>query len=102
MIAEHSIARELSAERVHLILDPAHDTLLGEAQIQMIQRALDAHFGQSVSFHIETGEIDVETPADRRARLAAERQADAAGHEVALLEAPERLAQVRHRVLAAR
>ncbi len=77
MIAEHSVARELGAERVHLILDPAHDTLLGEAQVQMIQRALDEHFGCSVTFHIETGEIDVETPADRRARLAAERQADA-------------------------
>ena len=77
MIAEHSIARQLSAEAVHLILDPAHDTLLGEAQIRMIQRALDGHFGQAVSFHIETGEIDVETPADRRARMAAERQADA-------------------------
>jgi DNA polymerase-3 subunit gamma/tau len=77
MIAEHSIARELSADRVHLLLDPAHDTLLGEAQIQMIQRALDDHFGQPVGFVIETGEIDVETPADRRARLAAARQADA-------------------------
>jgi hypothetical protein len=43
----------------------------------MIQRALDDHFGQPVGFVIETGEIDVETPADRRARLAAERQADA-------------------------
>lgn len=77
MIAEHSVAAELSADRVHLILDPAHDTLLGEAQIRMIQRALDGHFGHTVSFHIETGDIDVETPADRQARLAAERQADA-------------------------
>lgn len=77
MIAEHSIARVLSAEQVHLVLDPAHDTLLGDAQMQMIQRALDSHFGRPVDFLIETGEIDVETPADRRARLAAERQADA-------------------------
>ena len=77
MIAEHSIARELSAERVQLVLDPAHDTLLGDAQIQMIQRALDNHYGCTVSLVIEPGEIEVETPADRRARLAAERQADA-------------------------
>ena len=77
MIAEHSIAREMSAERVHLVLDPAHDTLLGEAQVQMIQRALDDHFGRKVDFLIEPGEIEVETPADRRARLMAERQADA-------------------------
>ena len=77
MIAEHSIARKLSAEEVHLILDPAHDTLLGDAQTQMIQRALNSHFGAPVSLRIETGAIDVETPADRRARLAAERQADA-------------------------
>ncbi len=77
MIAEHSIARTLSDDRVHLILDPAHDTLLGEAQVRMIQRALDQQFGRAVSFHIETGDIEVETPADRRARLTAERQADA-------------------------
>jgi len=77
MIAEHSIARELSAERIHLILDPAHDTLLGEAQVRMIQRALDNHYGQPVPLLIEPGPIDVETPADRRARLTAERQKDA-------------------------
>ncbi len=77
MIAEHSIARSLSPERVHLILDPDHDTLLGEAQVNMIQRALDAHFGGEVPLRIEPGPIDVETPADRRARLQAERQEDA-------------------------
>jgi DNA polymerase-3 subunit gamma/tau len=62
---------------VQLVLDPAHDTLLGDAQVQMIQRALDAHFGRSVPLLIEPGSIDVETPADRRARLLAERQEDA-------------------------
>ena len=77
MIAEHSIARDLSPERIQLILDPDHDTLLGDAQVQMIQRALDAHFGRSVALLIEPGAIDVETPADRRARLQAERQEDA-------------------------
>ena len=87
MLAEHSVARELSAERVHLILDPAHDTLLGDAQVRVIERALQAHFGADLTLLIEPGEIELETPADRRARLAEARQRDAQ----CMLEADERV-----------
>ncbi|HEY5646753.1 MAG TPA: DNA polymerase III subunit gamma/tau [Pseudomonadales bacterium] len=85
MLAEHSIARKLEPDRVELILDRAHDTLLGDAQAQAIERALAEHFGQAVNLLIEPGEVDVETPADRRARLARERQQAAES----LLEADE-------------
>jgi DNA polymerase-3 subunit gamma/tau len=74
MLAEHSVARRLDATRVELVLDPAHDMLLGEAQVQSIQRALSEHAGRPVKLVIEPGEPDVETPAARRARITAERQ----------------------------
>jgi DNA polymerase-3 subunit gamma/tau len=48
--------------------------LLGEAQVQSIQRALSEHAGRPVKLVIEPGEPDVETPAARRARITAERQ----------------------------
>lgn len=87
MLAEHSVARELSAERVRLILDPVHDTLLGDAQVRIIERALQAHLGADLTLLIEPGEIELETPADRRARLAEARQRDAQ----CMLEADERV-----------
>ncbi|MEM8769481.1 MAG: DNA polymerase III subunit gamma/tau, partial [Pseudomonadota bacterium] len=44
MLAEHSVAGLIAEDRVELILDPAHDTLLGDAQVQTIERALSEHF----------------------------------------------------------
>lgn len=74
MLAEHSVTRSIDARHIELILDPAHDTLLGDAQVKTIERALADHFGRQVTLSIEPGEVDVETPADRRVRLATERQ----------------------------
>jgi len=74
MLAEHSVARRIDADHVDLILDPAHDTLLGDAQIRAIERALAGHFGHAVTVSIEPGAIEIETPADRRARMTKERQ----------------------------
>jgi len=82
MIAEHSVLAPGSAVpapdgQVRLILDQAHDTLLSDAQAQVIERALAEQLGQPIKLNIETGEIEQETPAVRRARLDSERQRDA-------------------------
>ncbi len=74
MLAEHSVATVIASDRIELVLDPAHDTLLGDAQVQTIERALAEHFGQPMVLAIAPGEIGEETPADRRARINAERQ----------------------------
>ncbi|MGE0624910.1 MAG: DNA polymerase III subunit gamma/tau [Pseudomonadales bacterium] len=74
MLAEHSVARRIDPQGVDLILDPAHDTLLGDAQVKAIERALADHFGHPVAVTIAPGPIAAETPADRRARLSKERQ----------------------------
>ena len=78
MLAEHS---ELvtSADGVYrLRLDRAHDTLLSEGPVAAIERAL-AGSGQdadaaAVRVEVEVGPVSRETPAQRFARLRAERQ----------------------------
>ena len=77
MLAEHSVAVEIASDRIELVLDRAPDTLLSDAQVRTIERALSDHFGHPVALTIEPGEVTEETPADRRARISAERQRDA-------------------------
>ena len=85
MIAENSVLADFSEDRIRLTLDQAHDTLLSDAQIQVIERALCDDLERPVTLVLETGVVDDETPALRRARIAAERQRDAR----ALLETDE-------------
>ena len=73
MIAEHSelVSRD---DRVYrLRLDDAHDTLLSDAPVAAIERAL-ADQGTPVRVEVEVGEVTRETPARRFQRLRAERQ----------------------------
>lgn len=77
MIAEHSVPVILDGEQISLTLSVEHDTLLSEAQVQNLNRGLEVVLGHPVTLQIQAGEITVETPAQRRSRLLAERQADA-------------------------
>jgi DNA polymerase-3 subunit gamma/tau len=83
MIAEHCVPAEqdgLTAaqnDRISLVLDQAHDTLLSDAQSRVIERALCERLGRTIRLEIQPGEVDEETPAARRARLQTERQRDA-------------------------
>lgn len=73
MIAEHSELLERSDDLYRLRLDSAHDTLLSDAPVAAIERALAAH-GRPVRLQVEVGEVARETPAQRFARQRAERQ----------------------------
>ena len=77
MLAEHSVLAEQSEGYIRLLLDRAHDTLLNEAQVQSVRRALCEHLGREIQLEIEPADLDIETPARRRERIAAERQHDA-------------------------
>ena len=77
MIAEHSGLVELGEDHVSLVLDRAHDTLLGEAQSAAIERALCDFLDRPVVLSIEPGEVADETPAARRVRIAEQRQQEA-------------------------
>ncbi len=77
MIAEHSVVGSHEGDRLQLILDGAHDTLLNSAQQATLQRALRVRLGSDLVLEIEPGTVTAETPAQRAARVAAERQQEA-------------------------
>jgi DNA polymerase-3 subunit gamma/tau len=83
MIAEHSMPVSFSDSAIMLVLSREHDTLLNDAQVQNLQRGLSEVAGKNVSVSVEVGEPAAETPAQRKVRLRAERQAEA---EVAMRE----------------
>lgn len=73
MIAEHCELLEAGEQVYRLRLDSAHDTLLSDAAVAGIQRALAAA-GADVRVQVEVGEVASETPAQRLQRVRAERQ----------------------------
>ena len=77
MIAEHSMPVSFSDSAIALLLSSEHDTLLNDAQVQNLQRGLSEVAGKNVSVSVEVGEPTAETPAQRKVRLRAERQAEA-------------------------
>ena len=77
MIAEHSLPGNLCAGVLTLLLDKAHDTLLNDAQVAAIERAINSILDTPVTLEIIPEVLNIETPAARRDRLQAERQAEA-------------------------
>lgn len=77
MIAEHSVPSSFDETKITLMLSAQHDTLLSDAQVQNLNRGLEEVLGHAITLEIEVGELSQETPAARRSRLLAERQAEA-------------------------
>ena len=77
MIAEHAVLLEQSLPDIRLMLDQGHDTLLSEAQIENLARALEELLGAPVKLSVEVGELPTESPAQRRERELQARQAEA-------------------------
>jgi len=80
MIAEHTELRFRDGDRFEFVLDQAHDTLLSDTQVEVIRRALGRHLAgdseapRKPTVQLVPGQVLLETPAARNARLAAERQ----------------------------
>ena len=77
MIAEHSVPLIFDETKITLLLSAQHDTLLSDAQVQNLNRGLEEALGCAITLEIDVGEPSQETPAQRRGRLLAERQAEA-------------------------
>ena len=77
MIAEHSIPISLGESEIILLLSREHDALLNDAQVKNLQRSLSDLLSSAVSVRVVAGEPGTETPAQRKVRLQAERQAEA-------------------------
>jgi DNA polymerase III subunit gamma/tau len=73
MIAEHSQLVDHRDDVYRLRLDSAHDTLLSDAPVAALERAL-ARRGRPVRVQVEIGAPSEETPAQRFQRLRVERQ----------------------------
>ena len=77
MIAEHSIPTSLGESEVILLLSREHDMLLNDAQVKNLQRGLSELLSSDLNVSVVAGEPGTETPAQRKVRLQAERQAEA-------------------------
>ena len=75
MLLEHCVSHMGPGDSWELLLDPRHDTLLNESQQLAIQRTL-APFGAK-TVRVRVVASDLESPAMRKTRLAAEAQSRA-------------------------
>jgi DNA polymerase III subunit gamma/tau len=73
-LAENCTLAEQSAELVQLQLDPAHAHLNSPALEKKLAEALSGHFGRDTKLRIAAEAVREETPAQRQARVARERQ----------------------------
>jgi DNA polymerase-3 subunit gamma/tau len=76
-IASHCTVAERGEASWALRLDAGHANLFNERHAGMIARALSRVLARRVSVPIDPGPVDSETPAQRAARLEAERLAEA-------------------------
>ncbi|MDD1632301.1 MAG: DNA polymerase III subunit gamma/tau, partial [Methylococcaceae bacterium] len=61
-------------DAIYLMLDAAHSQLHSKQQEERLQQALQEHFGTPLRLVLQVGAPENETPAQRQAREAAERQ----------------------------
>ena len=86
-VASHCELRDCSGYDFRFVLDPDNASLFNASHVDKIRLALENYFDSRVSVSIAQGEIQGETPAMQRARLARERQQEA----VAEIESDQRL-----------
>ncbi|MDH3280349.1 MAG: DNA polymerase III subunit gamma/tau [Gammaproteobacteria bacterium] len=73
-LAMHIAPVNADADPMAFQLDPAHDGLLTEERTQALAQALSSYLGNEVRIRVEVGDVDGETPAQRRERVSAARQ----------------------------
>ena len=77
MIADHATPTLFTDDEIVITLSRQYDTLFSEAQAKNLERAVAEHLGRAITFRVEVGDIQTTTPAERRQRLADERQRSA-------------------------
>jgi DNA polymerase-3 subunit gamma/tau len=73
-LAANCALQKRDVNAIHLTLDAAHSQLHSKQQEERLQQALQEHFGTPLRLVLQVGAPDNETPAQRAAREAAERQ----------------------------
>lgn len=73
-LAANCSLQKREADAIYLMLDAAHSQLHSKQQEERLQQALQEHFGTPLRLVLQVGAPENETPAQRQAREAAERQ----------------------------
>lgn len=76
-IASHCVLQEQRDDHFVFVLDQDHASLFNSGHSDKIRLALQNYLSRPVSVSVEPGKPTTETPAQRTARLAAERQREA-------------------------
>lgn len=77
MLAQHSEARLLSAEKIELCVPDVHKHLLEKKYQDKIQSALNTYWGQPVMLNFSVGNVTGQTPVALQQRAEEEKQAKA-------------------------
>ncbi|MGH8119841.1 MAG: DNA polymerase III subunit gamma/tau [Gammaproteobacteria bacterium] len=73
-LAGHCVLKEHTKDKVHLVLSPGKEHLLNTSQKERLLSALQTRFGDNIKVLITVEDPEAETPAERKAREARERQ----------------------------
>nr|CAA6825368.1 MAG: Unknown protein [uncultured Thiotrichaceae bacterium] len=73
-LAEHCLVKQLTDDRLVLLLESSGVTLKTGLTEEALQEALHEHFGRSVAVEFDTVDVIAETPAQRRIRHGKELQ----------------------------
>jgi DNA polymerase-3 subunit gamma/tau len=76
-LASHCILQEMTADRIHLILDHLHAPLLNKAMEERLTQALQTHYGKAISLAITVGQPAIDTPATVQKKRTEARQTEA-------------------------
>ena len=72
-IADNSELRRQAAGSLEFVLDKANAALFNDRHVEQVRAALEKYFNGKLAVSIEAGEVQGETPAQRKARLRQER-----------------------------
>jgi DNA polymerase III subunit gamma/tau len=73
-LASHCSAKEISAQKIDLLIAKENALLLNQKHRQRIQEAINNHFNTSMQVTINIGKVAEQTPAQQSAQCALEKQ----------------------------
>ena len=76
-LLQHTVQKELTTDRITLVIEPGYANLISKEREQMVREALSKHYGRVLTLQIESGRPDAETPAREKQRVQTELQQQA-------------------------
>jgi len=76
-LLQNTVLKELTTDRVTLVIEPGYANLLNKEREQLVREALSNYYGRPLTLQIEPGRPDAETPAREKQRVQTELQQQA-------------------------